>query len=129
MTRESEDLKLRRKFEAVREQDKAMTPAFEEVWRRSLRLSRNRHRPRLTIRASAVAVVVLTTAIAVLWWNRSPKPVDSGKEVRLSEWKASTDFLLKTPGSDLLNRIPEIPSFSSHQILQSLSQNRREKTP
>ena len=129
MTHEWEDPDLHRKFEAVRDQDKAMTPAFEDVWQGSLRLSRNPRRPRLIIRAFAAAVVVLTAAIVVFWWNRSPRPVDSGIEVQLSEWRASTDFLLKTPGSDLLNRIPEVPSFSSHQILQSLSQNRREKTP
>jgi hypothetical protein len=56
------------------------------------------------MRGWAIAVLTLI-AIAIGVSHRSRPPVIES----IVTWKAPTDFLLRTPGSELLSTVPQIP--------------------
>jgi hypothetical protein len=55
----------------------------------------------------AVVAAALLIVVAAAFLVRVPKeePVET---VPISEWRAPTDFLLRTPGSELLMELPRI---------------------
>ena len=55
-------------------------------------------------RAVAAFVTIVTVTIAAILHHRRPPVTDS-----IVTWKAPTDFLLRTPGSELLSSVPQIP--------------------
>jgi hypothetical protein len=94
-----EDRALRELFEeAHRNED---PPSFQQTWRAALR-------PRSPRRiwwgfASALGA---SAALLILWTARpTPRP-PSGQEIQQVEWTAPLDFLLETPGSELLHTVP-----------------------
>src|SRR4029078_11327141 len=58
--------------------------------------------------------------MVMLWPVRKSEFPKSGAELQLSEWMAPTDFLLATPGQELLDRVPEIPSVRALEVLELL---------
>ncbi len=100
MTPEDDDRALSQAFAELRREEEGRTPAFAEVVRRG----RARHAPAagfLPVRplrlAAAVALVALGVWLGVRGWEPRPAAVPS-----LAEWRSPTDFLLATPGRDLL---------------------------
>jgi predicted membrane-bound mannosyltransferase len=111
------DREIARLFEAQRQADEASAPAFRELLARP----RARRAPlegwiwRPALAAAAVVVVA-----AVLTFHRPARPAPPANRTRtpesalpaaaaaLAAWKAPTDFLLETPGADLLTRVPAL---------------------
>ena len=96
-----DDRTLAAAFAALRREEEGRTAPFAEVVRRG------RARPpragllpaRPLWLAAAVALAVLGVWLGV-WWGipaREPRPT-----IPLAEWRSPTDFLLATPGRDLL---------------------------
>jgi len=56
--------------------------------------------------------VLLLIVIAIFFPRRSERftPADRAAARSIAEWHAPTDFLLRTPGRDLLTSVPSIPS-------------------
>ena len=108
-------------FENRRQEDEKITPAFDRLWRRATDSPPKRRGVgtlvawRLTVVSAVLAIVVM-----LLWPGRMRQLPRSGGELQLSEWKAPTDFLLQTPGRELLDRTPEIPSARGREVLQML---------
>ena len=96
---------LRKQFQALRATEAGSAPAFEV----SMRPARVRRRPWLRLGVATAA------AAAVVWFfatrdSSSPYPIDTAT----ASWSAPTDFLLHTPGSDLLTGLPRVgPENSS----------------
>ncbi len=97
------DPDLRERFEALRREEEAQAPAF------AVPGARSRRPPPLPAWAAAAALVIV--AGAALWWllpradeNAAPLLVDWSATV----WRAPTDFLLETPGRDLLRTVPTL---------------------
>ena len=55
------------------------------------------------VRGFAFAAIVLLIAIGVAIFPRHPKQQPS-----LSAWRAPTDFLLQTPGRELVQSVPDL---------------------
>jgi hypothetical protein len=55
-------------------------------------------------RAAVTAAAIVIVTIVALHHHRRPPVTES-----IVTWKAPTDFLLRTPGSELLSSIPRIP--------------------
>jgi hypothetical protein len=98
-----DELELRSRFAALRSEDAARTPSFEQVLRRA--------RPKDDIRLRALAATVCVVAIAVtgivlhVTAKRAPRVLEAAS---LAHWRAPTDFLLYTPGRELLHSVPSI---------------------
>ena len=76
-------------------------PPFSKLWRAAPAARRHRRRLPLVLGSFAAAA-----AAAVLLWARLPHPRSQVSEVQLLAYQAPLDFLLKTPGSELLTSSP-----------------------
>jgi hypothetical protein len=56
------------------------------------------------MRGWAIAILVLIAMTIAVVRQRRPPVTES-----IVTWKAPTDFLLRTPGSELLSTVPQIP--------------------
>jgi hypothetical protein len=100
----NDDPDIRKRFAALRDEDRSRAPAFEEVLRRGPR------QPHISPALAAAACLVVGAAIvAVLHTAHEPTASTPGGAVAtLALWRAPTDFLLDTPGRELLYAVPRI---------------------
>jgi hypothetical protein len=106
---EDEDRELRRHFAAQRREELEEAPPFRRVWA-AARASRANGRPRRRGRLAAAAAAALTLALLALLWRRperGPAP-DPETSASIAQWKSPTDFLLATPGRELLSTVPSL---------------------
>jgi hypothetical protein len=125
-----DDAGLRRLFQEAREADEASAPRFGAVPRRRIPIYR---RWREYATASVVAALALVVALFVR--PQAPEgppsnavPVETNV-LTFERWTAPTDFLLETPGRELLSSTPaiglDIPELS---VLESLSNPKGTRT-
>ncbi|HEX7288482.1 MAG TPA: hypothetical protein VF532_20020 [Candidatus Angelobacter sp.] len=96
-----EDRNLHQRFAELRRQDTARAPEFAALLRPRAKRTGFSAFSRLAI---AVACVLVITVTLARYHSRPPaKPVPS-----LSEWRSPTDFLLQTPGRELLIGVPRL---------------------
>jgi hypothetical protein len=100
-----DDSEIRQRFARLREADQESAPNFAQTYgrtraRRSMRTIR-RVRPLVIAAAAAVAIA----AVALLY-ARSSSPSAGTPEI--TTWRAPTDVLLRTPGSELLGEMPAL---------------------
>jgi hypothetical protein len=115
MTENDQD--LRDRFAALRRDEETRAPGFAAMSKPSTRQVRRRSPARLI-----AATTLLTAVIAVaLWlspagwnhefWNRElwrPHRDQGSQVASITKWKSPTDFLLQTPGSELLRTVPDL---------------------
>jgi len=92
---------LRSRFEELREEERASVPRFAVPQRR---------RPQ---RAPMLAFTVLLLIVIAIFFPRHSErftPADRSAARSIAEWHAPTDFLLRTPASEVLTSMPSIPS-------------------
>jgi hypothetical protein len=94
---------LRGRFAKLRTEDKARTGEFNALLRRT-RPKNNR------VRLTAWVVVGLAVILAslVVLDDRETQRKPPNPEVSITAWKSSTDFLLRTPGQEVLTTVPKI---------------------
>ena len=99
-----EDRDLRELFAQLKREDRGMSPSF----RMPARSVSPRGRPMTRVLVAAAVVVI---AVVLAWPDRTPSDV-AGPVVDLSAstWRSPTDFLLVTPGSELLRSVPSVGS-------------------
>jgi hypothetical protein len=105
MMRDDEEADLRQAFAALRREDAEQAPPFDGVLT-AAQLGRGRRRlvPILGgLAASVAAIVIVVVAVAV----RHP-PSTPPRVVGIEQWTAPTDFLLRTPGREILETTPRI---------------------
>jgi hypothetical protein len=101
---EDEDRELRRRFAAQRREELETAPPFRRVWA----AARAKRPPRPRVRL-AVAAAVALTFVALLWLRPDTGPApESGTSLSIAQWRSPTDFLLATPGSELLSTVPAL---------------------
>jgi hypothetical protein len=101
------DGELRVRFAALRREEEAQAPAFalprSDFAARGLRWSAG------TLMAAGVCVVTILVAVLLLQLEPSaPRGITSMPVASLSQWKSPTDFLLETPGREMLRSVPAI---------------------
>src|SRR5262249_49464077 len=96
------DEQLRRRFGDLRREDEWRAPQFAALWR-----SRQRKRQRLSRWFAAGASAVLVLA-GLLWLRSVQHGPENAPAASITAWKAPTDFLLETPGRELLRTVPAI---------------------
>jgi hypothetical protein len=96
---------VRRQFTELRDADKDRAPAFAQVYRRARARASLRRTPRVRPLVLAAAAVVVIAALS-LAYGRSTTP--STTTPSIATWRAPTDVLLQTPGSELLGEMPAL---------------------
>ena len=100
----ADDRDLRARFAQLREEDRTGVPAF-----RAPQPEKAPQRWSVS-RVAAVAAVILI-ALVLAWPNQRPPAVArQGVDLSVVAWRSPTDFLLITPGSELLRRVPAVGS-------------------
>ena len=99
-----DDRDLRALFARLREEDRVRVPAF--------RAPRAGKAPQWKgIGRVAVAAAVILIALMLAWPDRRPSTVPRQVvDLGATAWQSPTDFLLITPGSDLLRTVPAVGS-------------------
>lgn len=103
------DPDLEQAFAALRRQEQRDGPAFASVWQAAGRPRRSR-RVRPFVLAAAAAPVVAAALLAA-WLIRPGGPAPSHPAAgapTLSAWRPATDFLLRTPGREILGETPPL---------------------
>jgi hypothetical protein len=96
---QDQEKRLRALLEEAHRADRA--PAFRRTWEAARAGDRWR-------RPLWVAVPVLAAVALVLVWTIRPQvgPTPVSQQIASLEWEGPLDFLLQTPGSELLNTVP-----------------------
>jgi hypothetical protein len=116
-----DDRDLYEAFAAVRRDEEAGAPPMSM----RLRNARERGRQRFSGRLAA-GVACLATAIAASVWLLPRKDVSNrGRDpgaatVSISTWKPCTDFLLETPGREMLTEVPSVGEWHREAIARGL---------
>lgn len=103
----SNDPELRRRFEALKNDEQRLAPPFARLFRVSNTRAPGRF-PRLAA-ATALLLILIAVPIAVRRWSDR---VERPPHTSISSWHAPTDFLLATPNAELLRSLPEIGTTS-----------------
>jgi type VI protein secretion system component VasF len=90
------DDRLHDAFTELRRHESARAPRFERLWR-----ERPPQRRRLPIASLAFVVLVLIAGAFVTFRHQPQRPT-------IAEWHAPTDFLLNTPGHELIHSVPDL---------------------
>jgi hypothetical protein len=130
------DRELARRFEELRREDLLAAPDFGTLLARPPARGDSRRRRRLHLRPvpawlAAGAVVGLVGLVGVALRvpsARSSHPSPDGS-VTIAAWKSPTDFLLDTPGRQLLDELPEPPAAVPPWALASPAASPRAPLP
>jgi len=100
-----DDNELRRRFAQLRESDRERAPTFVQTYQR--RDAGSTSRPWLAKRALGIGAAA-AVLVAAVWMARASSVPHSGTTPAIVTWRAPTDVLLDTPGSELLGAMPAL---------------------
>jgi hypothetical protein len=100
-----DDREIRHRFAELRESDRVRAPSFAETYVRAR--SRQSRRAILRVRPLLIGAVA-AVAIATVWLAYSRSFSTSTATATIATWRAPTDVLLRTPGSELLGTMPAL---------------------
>jgi hypothetical protein len=103
-----EDKEIRQRFAELRESDRERAPSFAQTYARAHTRRRLgamlRVRPLVIGAAAAVVIAVVWLANARSFSPHTVTPTIAA----IAAWRAPTDVLLRTPGSELLGAMPAL---------------------
>ena len=115
------DRDMREIFAALRREEKARVPEFVVPVRVGHEPGRGKIQGKLV-----AATACLATVIVVALWLRPTTPTKSYQSVALiTAWKPPTNFLLDTPGRELLRTVPAIGEWPGGALASSPEQKQR----
>lgn len=103
-----QDTALRKRFAGLRQEEQQHTPAFAPLWSGTARVP---HSKGLWYVATACVLIVV---VAILLLRSEQTSRNEVSMVEITEWKAPTDFLLETPGREILQTVPEIGKWRGY---------------
>jgi hypothetical protein len=100
-----DEKELRENFQRLRDADRNRTPGFARTYEGARRARRRggavpRFRPLVIAAAAAVVIVAV--------WMARPRSLSPSETPAIVTWRAPTDVLLDTPGSELLGAMPAL---------------------
>lgn len=106
---EHSDQDLRERFAALRREEAERVPHFTM-------LEQRRPAKPWPLWKPAMAFVALALAAALfLKFDQRPGPLSRGPSI--TEWKSPTDFLLQTPGREVLTHVPVFAQWPANTII------------
>ena len=114
-----DDNQLRGRFTEMREADRNRAPGFAYTFGRARALRSLRRTPRLRPLVIAAAVVIAALSLA---YGRSVS--HSEAPAAIATWRAPTDVLLQTPGSELLGDMPALGASVLDKMIPTTTSNR-----
>jgi hypothetical protein len=101
------DEDLHDRFAALRREEGAQAPEFARLF--NTREERVRRWSPAHVAAAAVCLAItIATALLLVHGPWRPQQGQRAPVASITAWKSPTDFLLETPGSELLRPMPEL---------------------
>jgi hypothetical protein len=94
---------IRRRFAQLRESDRVGAPSFAQTYARA-RSRRASAAPHVSSLLIAAAAAILIVAV----WQANSRSLSPSTTTAIATWRAPTDVLLRTPGSELLSTMPAL---------------------
>ncbi|HMJ18393.1 MAG TPA: hypothetical protein VK478_08375 [Gemmatimonadaceae bacterium] len=94
---------IRRRFAQLRESDRVGAPSFAQTYARA-RSRRASAAPRVSTVLIGVAAAILIVGV----WQANSRSLSPSTTTAIATWRAPTDVLLRTPGSELLSTMPAL---------------------
>ena len=120
VTPKDEDLKS--VFEEIRVEDAQSAPSMEDVLRAGDARRSTRIRWLRPMRLAAAVGAAVLLALVLLVPGRSRQPAEPGPEIGSESpvmWRAPSDFLLATPGAEVVSDLPRLGRPTLIQTLQT----------
>ncbi len=112
------DSALRNLFARMRQEEQQHIPEFASLWGGRTRAPRGKA-------LWFVAATCLLIAVAALFLLRLERPKrEEVSMASITEWQAPTDFLLETPGREMLRTVPEIGVWRGYTAATASSAGR-----
>ncbi|HXO37212.1 MAG TPA: hypothetical protein VN872_01165 [Candidatus Acidoferrum sp.] len=102
------DSALHNLFARMRQEEHQHIPSFASLWGARTRTPLGKG---LWFVAAACALIVVA---AVLLLRLEPPKGEEVSMASITQWKAPTDFLLETPGREILHTVPEIGKWQGY---------------
>ena len=120
-----DDDELKRRFAEWRETDQKRAPDFAHIRARAQSRARSRAgrswRAGLRVRPLVIGAVAAVAIAAIgLTYSRSVAPSAVAPEI--VTWRAPTDVLLRTPGTELLTAMPALGASVLDKMIPTLSE-------
>lgn len=117
MSHSDEDREIRRRFKSAHERRESLPPSFQEIVERARRQQTQPSVARVSVLVTAVVAVTVVISGYLVWYEQ-PVPQRFDNEISaLTNWQSPTDFLLKTPGMELLASMPTKRPLACYQGL------------
>lgn len=100
-----DESELRRRFAQLREADSDRAPSFAQTYGRAH--ARYGRRPVLRVRPLVISAAA-AVLIAAIWIGHERSLSPAAATTEIGTWRAPTDVLLRTPGSELLGEMPAL---------------------
>ena len=100
-----DESELRRRFAQLREADRERAPSFAQSYGRAR--ARRSWSAMLRVRPLVIAATA-AVAITAVWLANARSFSPSAVTPTIATWRAPTDVLLRTPGSELLGAMPAL---------------------
>ena len=116
---DSDDM-LRRRFAVLRQEEEQHAPEFAGLWNAcaaTRRQGKARAGVRRQVRWLAATACALAALLAFFWIRSAQRRPEETTAASITEWKAPTDFLLETPGRELLRTVPEIGQWQVYTAM------------
>jgi hypothetical protein len=112
------DSALHNLFARMRQEEQQHIPVFASLWGRRTRVPRGKVR---WFVAAACALIMVAAIFLLRLEQQKPQEVSMAS---ITEWKAPTDFLLETPGREMLRTVPEIGAWRGYTAEMARSAGR-----
>jgi len=100
-----EDGEIRQRFAQLRESDRKGAPSFAQTYARA----RGRRSTGATLRVRPLVIgAAAAVVIAAVWLANARSFSSHTLTPTIANWRAPTDVLLRTPGSELLGAMPAL---------------------
>ena len=100
-----DETEIRNRFAELREAERVRAPGFAQIYGRArargIWVATHRVRPFVIAAAAAIAIVAFSLAHSRSLSHSAATPA-------IATWRAPTDVLLRTPGSELLGTMPAL---------------------
>jgi hypothetical protein len=114
---------IRRRFAQLREAERESAPGFAQTYARA----RSRRSWRATNRVRSLVIGAAAAVVIAAIWLASARPFSPATATptiaAIAAWRAPTDALLRTPGSELLGAMPALSESVLDKMI-SLPSNR-----
>jgi hypothetical protein len=119
------DQDLRDRFRALRQEEETRAPELADLLRRVPVRASSKSARRLIV---AAALLAATVATVLLFWPTLPSfHQNPGKPVvSITQWKSPTEFLLDTPGRDILRTVPSMGVWHESEFTSPAKQKHRQ---